>query len=70
MKSQKQLEQELDEKDKVLQFLRQKYEEDTGKKLEIPLTWASFLCIFLLKRDFKKLVLKCPREANQYCRRH
>ena len=48
MKSQKQLEQELDEKDKVLSFLRQKYEEDTGKKLELPLSWAAFLCMIVL----------------------
>ena len=43
MKSQKQLEKELEEKEKALQFLRKKYEEDTGKRLEIPVTWTAFL---------------------------
>jgi len=43
MKSQKQLEKELNERDQALKFLRQKYEEDTGRKLEIPITWNAFL---------------------------
>lgn len=36
MKSQKHLQEELEEKDKVLSFLKDKYERDTGKQLTIP----------------------------------
>ena len=36
MKSQKELESELEEKDNVLKFLQKRYEEDTGKKLDLP----------------------------------
>ena len=45
MKSQKQLQNELEEADKAIQYLQQKYEEETGKKLEIPISYTTFLCI-------------------------
>ena len=49
MRSQKQIERELAERDKAIEFLKQKYQEDTGKKFEIPISSSNFLCrLFLL----------------------
>lgn len=47
MKSQKLLEKEIYEKDQALKYLKQKYEEDTGRKLKVPQNWDSFLSNFL-----------------------
>ena len=44
MKSQKQIEKEIEERDQAIEFLKQKYEEDTGKKLELPISSTNFLC--------------------------
>lgn len=43
MKSKEQLEKELNEKNKALLFLKERYEEDTGKKLLMPSPFAKLL---------------------------
>jgi hypothetical protein len=43
MENELKLKRELEDKTKVIEFLQKKYKEETGKALEVPITWGEFL---------------------------
>jgi hypothetical protein len=57
MNREQDLKHKLDEQNKVINFLKTKYKEDTGAELQIPHTWTNFFGkdrLHLTPRHFKK----------------